>query len=122
MVALAVMAVGIVGALELFAGSARLAGAATKQTEAVVLARSLVDGVLWRTDVDDETTTGQTGDYHWEVSVRAIDPQFGVTEEEPLKKRRNDYELKEIVVTVDWKGLWGPKSTRLETARVAEVY
>ena len=45
-IAAAVMAVGVAAALELFTGSLRLAGASTRQTDALVLARSLIDEMV----------------------------------------------------------------------------
>ncbi len=123
MVALSVMAVGLVAALELFSGSLRLAGGSASQTEAVVLARSLMDEVLWRADLDDGESRGREGTYRWQVSINPIDPQFGATEEEPVVEILSDeFELKEIVVTVAWTGLSGRKSITLQSARLMEAF
>ncbi len=122
MVATTVMAVGLVGALELFTGSTRLASATTKQTEALVLARSVMDGLLWRSDLDDGEERGTEGNYKWTSSVARIKPQLGASDDIPPDTDSKDYELKELLVTVSWQGLLGAKRVHLSSARIAERF
>ncbi len=122
-IAASVMAVGVAAALELFTGSLRLAGASTHQTDALVLARSLMDEMVWRADLDDERREGQEGDLAWSVLVRPGDPQFGADPEEGMRANTSDeFELKEIVVAVTWVGVGGSAAVSLETVRLVESY
>ncbi len=123
MLATAIMSIGIVSALELFGGSMRLAGSSARQTEALVLARSLVDEALWRGGLSEDLTRGKEGDYSWALEVRAIDRQLiGFTDTDEFGfEDDGDYELREIRATVTWGRTGGEKSVELVTARLAEV-
>ena len=73
---MAISAVGIVALLELFSGSVRLAGASARQTEALAVARSVLDRHLWKADLEDTDDSGQWGEYRWHVEVRPMEPQL----------------------------------------------
>lgn len=123
MIAATVMAVGVVAALELFSGSLRLASASVHQTNAVVLARSLMDEMVWRADLDDDRREGQERDLAWTVTVRPADPQLGAEAAGGIRENSSDeFDLKEIVVAVRWVGVGGPASVTLETVRLVEAY
>lgn len=123
LVASSIAAIGIVTVLELFAGSSRLAGASTRQSEALITARSVMDQALWQADLDDGLTQDTWGDYAWTLEVRPIEPQLGSTEENPRENESDDYELKEIVVTVRWNVARGvEKSVTLSSARIMEQF
>lgn len=122
-IAAAVMAVGVAAALELFTGSLRLAGASTRQTDALVLARSLIDEMVWRADLDDEQRQGREGDLSWTVTITPGLPQLGSDPEAGVRANSSDeFELKQIVVAVEWVGVGGQRAVRLETARLVEIY
>lgn len=122
-VAVAVMAIGIVGALELFTGSMKLAGEVDHQTKAMVLARSLVDEAMWPTKLQEETRTGSEGQFTWTLETRAIDRQL-VGSEETLDDKLHDAEgeliLWQLTAEVRWLGTNGEKSIVLQSARIGE--
>jgi len=122
MVAVAVMSMGIVGALQLFSGSLRLAGEADRQTRAMVLGRSLIDEALWRSILEEGTQTGQEGEYTWTVTTRPIQRELvGMTESlDDLTEQAGELGLWEIVAEVTWLGPVGEKTIVLETARIGE--
>ncbi|MBI5504805.1 MAG: prepilin-type N-terminal cleavage/methylation domain-containing protein [Deltaproteobacteria bacterium] len=122
-VAVAVMGVGIVGALELFTGSMKLAGEVDNQTKAVVLARSLVDESMWRTVLQEETRSGNQGKYSWTLETRPIDRQLlGLDESSDDKFRDAEGELGlwQISAEVRWLGTNGEKSVVVQSARISE--
>lgn len=123
LVAMAVLSVAVVAALELFAGSLRLAGSSVAQTEALVLARSLMDEAMWKADLDDGEARNSVGRYDWSLYVGPVLPTLGATEDaEAVGTASGEYELKEIVVTVRWSGAGGEKAVVLESARIMEKY
>jgi prepilin-type N-terminal cleavage/methylation domain-containing protein len=122
MLAVSISAIGIVALLELFGGSARLARISSEQTEAVVLASSVMDSFLWRAELKEREYADKEGDYQWRASIRAVHPQLGATEDEPLEDISQDYELYEIVVDVDWGSMWAPRNVRLKTLRLMERF
>lgn len=123
LVASSIAAIGIVTVLELFAGSSRLAGAATRQSEATITARAVMDQALWQADLDNGLIQDRWGEYAWTLEVRPIEPQFGSTEENPRENESVEYELKEVVVTVRWNVSGGAeKSITLNSARIMEQF
>ena len=125
MIATAISAIGIVALLELFSGTTRLVGAATSQTDAIVVARSVMDALVWQADLDNaDVTSGVYGRYRWRAELFDYEPQIGGTEDEEQQPEevQEDYELKEIVVTVSWDTAAGEKSIVLDTARIMEHF
>jgi prepilin-type N-terminal cleavage/methylation domain-containing protein len=122
MIAVSISAIGIVSLLELFAGSVRLAGVSAKQTEALVLARALVDQQLWKADLEDVDEQGSEGDYQWRVVVAPTDPQFVLGENGEPENPSDDYELKRIDVVVGWTTPRGEQNVHLSTARLTELF
>jgi len=122
MIAVAIAAVGIVSLLELFGGSMRLARLASEQTRAVVLASSLMDQALWRAELPEKDFAGEEGNFHWTMTIKAVDPELGSTEDEPLKDISDDYELYEVVVLVEWGASDTPKRLALKSVRVGEKF
>jgi len=122
MVAVAVMSIGIVGALQLFSGSLRLVGEADRQTRALVLGRSLVDEAMWRAILEEGTTTGEEGEYRWALTTRPIERELiGMTETiDDLTEQGGELGLWEIVAEVTWLGPVGEKTIVLETARIGQ--
>jgi type II secretion system protein I len=123
LIATSIAAVGIVAVLELFAGSTRLAGNSSEQTLAISVARSVMDQALWQGDLDSQSLSGEFDKYRWSLTVEPVEPQLGSGEEEERPNESQDYELKRIVVTVDWPSLGGrEKSLTLESARIMEAF
>jgi general secretion pathway protein I len=122
MIAVSIAAIGIVSLLELFGGSMRLARAASDQTNAIIVASSLMDGVLWKPELPEGEKAGDVGDYHWVMNVRPVDPEFGSTEDDPLKDISDSYELYEITIDVSWGQAEAGKSITLRSRRIMERF
>jgi prepilin-type N-terminal cleavage/methylation domain-containing protein len=127
MIATAVASISIVALLELFSGTARLVGIAGAQTDAMVVARSVMDATLWQPDLDQaDQLSGEHGSYRWRIEIFDFESQLGLIEgerrEQELEPLQEDYELKEIVVTVTWDSAAGEQSVVLESARVMEAF
>ena len=123
MVAVAISAVAIVSVLELFAGSTRLARVSVRQTEALVVARALLDQQLWPVEIEDGEQSGTEGHLRYRVLVEPVAPALGVPEdEEGPEEESEDYELKRIDVVVSWDTPAGEKSVALSTARLVELF
>ncbi len=122
MVATMVMGLAIVAAMQLFGSSLRLAGASARQTQALVIARSLVDQELWRLDLEEGNQSGQEGEYFWTVGVRPIERNLVGLEEEPGLglNSESDFELFEIYCEVTWEG-FAHGRVELVSARLAEA-
>jgi len=123
MVAVAISAVAIVSVLELFSGSTRLARVSVQQTEALVVARALLDQQLWQIELEDGEQSGTEGRLRYNVRVEPVLPTLGVPEEEEgPEDESEDYELKRIDVVVSWDTPAGEKSLALSTARLVELF
>ena len=126
LIATSVAAIGIVAALELFSGSTRLAGASTEQTQALVIARSVMDQVLWRIDIEDGTESGEVDEYRWTREVVTLEPSLGRSDADDLGEEdeaSEDFELKGVSVVVSWTNPGGvDKEVRLSSARVMEKF
>ena len=123
MIATAIMAMGIVGALELFTGSLRLAGDAERQSQATVLARSLVDEELWRDVLEDGERSGTEGRFSWSVATHPIDRELVGRDEDQgeLHDVTGELGLWRIEAEVRWEAPAGQKSLVLETARIGQL-
>ncbi len=122
MIAVSISAIGIVSLLELFAGSVRLAGVSAKQTEALVLARALMDRQIWQVDLEDLDEQGTEGEFRWHVVVAPIDPQFVLGENGEPENPSDDYELKQIDVLVAWETVRGGQNVHVSSARLTELF
>jgi type II secretion system protein I len=123
MVAVAISAIAIVSVLELFSGSTRLARVSVRQTEALVVARAVLDRQLWQIEMKDGEQSGTEGDLRYRVLVEPVAPALGVPEEEEGPEQESeDYELKRIDVVVSWDTPGGEKSVALSTARLVELF
>ncbi|RMF21747.1 MAG: prepilin-type N-terminal cleavage/methylation domain-containing protein [Deltaproteobacteria bacterium] len=123
LIAVSVAAIGIVGVLELFSGSSHLARASVRQTDALVLARGVMDETLWRSDLEDGAESGSEGPFRWHVEVEPYEPRLGAPEgEETRENVSNDYELKRVRVRVEWGPPSSPQSVELVSLRVMELF
>lgn len=126
LIAISIMSIGIVSALELFSGSLGLAGAAAKQTRAIILGRSVMDGALWRSDLEEGEVTGEEEEFLWRLTTQRVDRQLlSITEQDQGVfgvESGVGYELMEIYVEVSWSApLGGSKRVELETVRLVEA-
>ena len=124
MVALSILAVGLVAVLELFAGSLRLTGKASHRTQAVIHAQNVMDGFFAPGFLEDGEESGELPDgFFWRARVQEIFPDE--TEEEAAE-RENDalggeaslLHIKEITVSVGWGEGESQRSFELRSMRL----
>jgi len=104
MVALSVLALGIVTVLELFAGSLRLGTKASQHTQAVIYAQSVMDRLFAQSTLEDGEENGEiSGGYYWRARVQEIHPDEQRTRLQPQRENPTDFfHLKEVEVSVSW--------------------
>ncbi len=105
-IALAILAVGLVTLLELFAGSLRLTGKATQRTLAVIHAQNVMDSVFAQEFLEDGEDGGELSDgYFWRMNVQEIflDEEGEGSEAASPANRHTDFHLKEIEVRIGWE-------------------
>ncbi len=118
-IAIAILGLGVVSALQVFGGSLRVARMASKKTEAVMHAKALMDTVLWLPDLEEGVRHGEIGDgYRWERTIRPAGPDDGI---EPTDYH-GDVRLAVISVVVEWEEGGGTKAYRIGTMRVVPDY
>jgi type IV pilus modification protein PilV len=120
MVALAILATGIVAVLELFGGSLRLGSKASQRTQAVIYAQNVMDRVLAKERLEDGENSGEfPGGYRWQARIQEVHPP-----EEDTKRLQSNrqqatdfFHLKEIEVGVFWSEGVGQQSYLLRSLR-----
>ena len=119
MVALAVLAIGIVTALELFAGSLRLGTKASHHTQAAIYAQNVMDRLFAQSTLDDGEESGDIpGGYVWWAQVHEIHPDEKRTRLQPERQSPTDFiHLKEIEVRVSWQEGRGQQALVLHSLR-----
>ena len=124
MIALSILAVGLVAVLELFAGSLRLTGKASHRTQAVIHAQNVMDGFFAPDFLEDGEDGGELpAGFFWRARVQEIFPDE--TEEE-AEERDNDelggeaslLHIKEITVSVGWEEGESHRSFELRSMRI----
>lgn len=111
MVALIVLSVAVVAALQLFGGGLRLARAATDHQEATLLASEKLSELALE-DLEESTSEGSEGDYRWTRRVtfdEALEPE----EPDPTKP---GVRLARLSVEVRWG-----KNRRVELVTLRSV-
>ena len=106
MVALSILALGLVTVLELFAGSLRLGTKASQYTRAVIHAQNEMDRLFAQTTLDDGEESGELSEgYFWRARVQEIHPpEESQTRLQPQQQNPMDFfHLKEIEVSVSWQ-------------------
>ena len=105
-IAMAILAIGLVTLLELFAGSLRLTGKATQRTLAVIYAQNVMDSFFAQDFLEDGEDSGELPDgYFWQANVQEIFPDEegdGSATASPAN-RRTDFHLMEIEVRIGWE-------------------
>jgi general secretion pathway protein I len=132
MVAVAILAIGLVSLFRLFSGSLRAAKLSADYTKAVIGARTKMDELLGCLYVEDFDALEKQGDfgtaegedflkgYHWEVT----DEDYEVTELEEEWTKNNasvdkkGYLLRKITVRVTWKSGENDKYVELVTLKM----
>jgi len=121
-IAVSFMAVAMAVCMELFSGSLKLAGRASASSEATILASSVMDGVMWKVELDDTEERGSEGRFDWTLSVTGVEAELGAWEGVPREDLSDDYELKRVEVAVAWRGVSGDRRVALATTRMQERY
>lgn len=119
MVALAVLAIGIVTVVELFAGSLRLGTKASRYTQAAIYAQNVMDRLfVQRTLTDGEDSGELPGGYFWRARVQEIPPDDDQTRLQPERQHPTDFlHLKELEVQVSWTEGNGTQTVLLRSLR-----
>jgi general secretion pathway protein I len=119
MVALAILALGLVTVLELFAGSLRIAVKSSRHTQAAIYAQNVMDRVFARSRLEDGETSGEfPGGYEWRARVRELRPDEDRSRLQPNRANQTDvFHLKEIEVQLRWEEDSGPKAFVLKSLR-----
>lgn len=114
-IAMAVLGLLVVSALQVFGGSMRLGRNASRMSEAVVHAKALMDSVLWAPDLRPGVTHGTIGNgFRWQRTIRPAEADDGVSSD-----RQSDIGLAVITVTVEWDEPNGVKAYTIGTERLA---
>jgi prepilin-type N-terminal cleavage/methylation domain-containing protein len=118
-IAMAILGIGVVSALQVFGGSVQLARVAGRKSEAVMHAKALMDSVLWAPELVADISHGEIGDgFRWERVIRPAGPEDGIEETE----YRGDVKLAVITVTVEWDDRSGVKNYTIGTMRIIPDY
>jgi hypothetical protein len=105
MVALAILGIGIVTVVELFASSLRLAAKASRRTQAAIYAQSVMGRLFTQTELNDGEESGELpGGYLWRARVQEVRPDEDSSRFQPNRQNPTDFlHLKEIAVSVSWE-------------------
>jgi general secretion pathway protein I len=119
MVALSILALGIVTVLELFAGSLRLGVKASRHTQAALYAQNVMDRLFAQTTLDDGNDGGEFPDgYSWQSRIQEIHPDDDSSRLQPNRANQTDFfHLKEIEVQIVWEENGGSKTFVLKSLR-----
>lgn len=113
-IAMAVLGLCVVSALQVFGGSMRLGRNASRMSEAVVHAKALMDSVLWSPELTANVTHGTIGNgFRWQRTIRPADVSDGASADQ-----QTDLALAVISVTVEWDEPNGTKAYTIGTLRV----
>jgi|GEM_PF-4535991 len=120
MVALALLAVGIVAVLELFGSGLRLTAKASRRTQAVVYAQNVMDRLLAQATLSDGSDGGTfPGGFSWNAQVYEVRPDDNKTSRlQPNQPNQTEFfHLKQIEVGVYWSEGLGEQSYVLRSLR-----
>ena len=118
MVALAILALGLVTVLELFAGSLRLGTKASRHTQAAIYAQNEMDRLLAQTRLDDGEEGGEFSEgYYWQARVQEIHLEESKTQFQSQRNPTDFFRLKEIEVRISWQDGREEQSLTLRSLR-----
>lgn len=113
-VAMAIVGLGVVTLLELFALGLRLTTSSSTRTEAIAFGQQAMDGVLIRPNVEDGEEEGSRGQsYHWRLQVRAV-PGDG----QPFSQ--SGWDLKEIALQLKYREGGRERQIEMKTLRLVK--
>jgi len=120
MVALAILGIGIVTVLELFAGSLRLGVKASRYTLAAIYAQNVMNHLFTQTFLDDREESGELpGGYAWRSRVQEIHPDEDQSRPRSnLQNQIDVFHLKEIEVSVRWSEGSGEQNLVVHSLRL----
>jgi general secretion pathway protein I len=119
MIALAILALGIVTVLELFSGSLHIGVKASRLTQAAVYAQNIMDRAFAQTRLEDGDDSGEfPGGYTWRARIQEIRPDDDSSRLQPNRPNQTDlFHLKEIEVRISWSENGGDQSFVLRSLR-----
>ena len=119
MVALAILALGMVTVLELFAGSLRIGVKASRHTQAAIYAQNVMDRVFAQSLLEDGDTTGEfPGGYAWHAHIQEVHLDNDHSRLQPNRANQTDlFHLKEIEVQLRWSEEGGVKTFVVKSLR-----
>lgn len=123
MVALAILAIGIVSVMELFTGSLALGAKASRYSQGVIYAQQVMDRLFAHTTLKDGEDNGELpGGYGWVARVQEIHPDDNTpTQSTRFQSQRRTplefFHLKDIEVTVRWEENGAPQVYTLRSLR-----
>ncbi len=118
-IAMAVLGIGVVSALQVFGSSTKLVRVAGRRSEAVMHAKALMDAALWAPEMVHAESHGEIGGgFRWQRLIRPAGAEDGVDPE----RVRTDVRLSVVSVLVEWNEPSGAKSYRLGTMRLEPDY
>ena len=117
-VALAILSVAVVAAMEVFSGSLRLADKASRRTRAVAYGQEIMDRLFEAEMLADGEERGETDDgYRWVSTVTET-----VDEDGRYPGPGNlPVQLKSLEVRVSWEGRGGMQELALRSLRMVKV-
>ncbi|MCP3868262.1 MAG: prepilin-type N-terminal cleavage/methylation domain-containing protein [Gammaproteobacteria bacterium] len=105
--------------LQIFSTNLRNVDAARKQTHAMVIAESKFAALGTEIPIEPGETTGESGDFSWQLSISPYTPAENSDSEEQITS--DDYQLYDIAVAVSWaRGAETPE-LKLRTLRIGAV-
>jgi len=119
-VAMAILGVAVVSALQVFGSSVQVARVAGRKSEAIMHAKALMDSVLWAPELVADVSHGDIGDgFRWDRTIREAGPDDGIEEADAQGNvYRGDVKLAVVTVTVEWDDPSGVKSYAIQTMRI----
>lgn len=119
MVALSILALGIVTVLQLFSGSSQLGVKASRHTQAAIYAQNVMDRIFAQTRLENGEDGGELpGGYSWRARVDELRPDEDQSSLKPNRPNPMDlFHLKEIEVQIRWEENGGPKVFALKSLR-----
>ncbi len=124
MVAIFILAVGLVAVLELLAGSLRLTGKASHRTQVVIHAQNVMDGLFAQGFLEDGEESGELPQgFFWRAHVQEIFPDEIEADEAGIEDPAQDgqtssFHIKEITVSIRWEEGESRRSFDLRSMRV----
>jgi general secretion pathway protein I len=120
MVALAILALGVVTVLELFSGSLRIGTKASRHTQATLYAQNLMDRIFAEPLLMEGEEGGEfSGGYGWRARVQEIHPDENLTRMQLSRQNPTEFfHLLDIEVRVSWDEGRGEQAFVLHSLRV----